>query len=295
MIGFTSSDFKARVCVFSPVKITTQAPVYFHFSMSLPKTAIATVFWIRANGQSGDIYTVDTEQAFLTTASQGGGLRMLQPLVPDISTDVLYSAVVHGVPRNTAFSYYTNGNLNFGSPSVAQTGYLMYLSLSALAPVQASVQINSPGVGIVSLVPSADAPAAPNGWSIQFSNGQVYLSFNPTALASGETPMLPVVSVLFGQPTNIEIIKMTNLRPPPLASIAKGLQLQCVLADASGNRLEPVIASGSRKRYAPATSPASAPATLGWAIGLYTGIGGLVLVAAVLAAVFLSKRKSEEL
>ena len=262
---------------------------------SFPKTASATVYWIRANGQKGDIFAIDTEQAFLTTASQSGGLKMLQPPSPDISRDVLYSAMIYGAPRTAAFSYYTvTGSLSFGSPRVLQTSYLMYFSLAALAAAQASLQINSPSVGIVSLVQSPDAPAVPNGWSIQFANGQLFLSFDPAALATGEVPMLPVVSVLFGQPTNAEILKMTNLRPPPLASIAKGLQLQCVLADASGIRLEPAKAASNRPRpYAPTAGPSSnAPAAAAnWQIGLYTGIGGIVLVVVVLLAVFLSKPK----
>jgi hypothetical protein len=264
----------------------------------LLKTASVTVFWIHANGQQDNIYTIDTNQAFLTTVSQAGGLRMLQPLHPDISNDVQYSAVVHGVPRNTAFSYYTNGNLSFGSPGVLQTGYLIYYSLTTLAAAEAILQISSPGVGTVSIIQSTVAPPVPNGWSTQFSNGQLYLFFNPAVLTAGEVPMLPVISVLFGQPTNIEILKATNLRPPPLASIAKGLQVQCVLADASGTRLEPVLATNATsKRHGPAAGPAVGPssapaATAGWQIGLYIVIGGFVLIGVAVTAILMSDPRS---
>lgn len=262
--------------------------------MSGQNLASAAIYWIHSNGQQNDVNAIQTQTAFLSTASQAGGPRMLQPLNPEISTDVLYSATVRGIPQYSAFSYYTNGNLSFGSPEVPQTNYLIYFALTSLHAVQASVQISSPGIGMVSLLPTASTSANPNGWTTQFSSGQLYMSFEPSKLSKGETPMLPIVSVFFRKPTNTAIVKVTNLQPPPMDSIAKGLQLQCVLANAKEQRLQPYQVDMSTQYNSPSRSPSSTPPRHpDWKIGLYIGIGGVVLAVVVLLSVFLHKRRTQ--
>ncbi len=269
---------------------------------SSTKTALAALFWIRPNGQGDNIFKINTP-AFLTTVSQANGLQMLDPRIPAVSHDVVYASAVRGVPRNAAFAYKAlDGTISFGSPGVLQTSYLVYFSMPSLGAVKIRVSISSAIEGGLSLTDARTSAnqtsVAPPGWTVGFGDDQLNLAFDPALLSAGELPFLPVLSVLLDGKTNLAIVKVSNVQPLSLSDLTRGLQVQCVLADASGTLLEPAFVQGPPSKGPGTLSPSSPPSAPtnqpSWIIGVAVGVGGIVLLAIVLLALFLSRKRIDE-